>query len=159
MKLEDSFSLQCLKFYHKCNTNSLPKYFANIFTRYSQDHSYGYGVEISCITFLLKRQVPASVSDIRYPIYWGRSLLTYTATLTLLVWKVSVTSLRHLQSMHMTQFVIFIIVISVTINRNYQSLLIIIGLDDRHNSNCQKKYMKIHSWHAVHILDMACFFV
>ena len=41
MKLEDSFSLQCLKFYHKFKTNSLPKYFANIFTRNSEIHSYG----------------------------------------------------------------------------------------------------------------------
>ena len=41
MKLEDSFSLKCLKFYHKFNTNSLPKYFANIFTRNSEIHSYG----------------------------------------------------------------------------------------------------------------------
>ena len=41
MKLEDNFSLQYLKFYHKFDTNSLPKYFANIFTRNSEIHCYG----------------------------------------------------------------------------------------------------------------------
>ena len=41
MKLEDSFSLQCLKFYHKFKGNSLPKYFANIFTRNNDNQHYG----------------------------------------------------------------------------------------------------------------------
>ena len=35
MKLEDTFQSQCLRFYHKFYTNSLPKYLANIFTRNS----------------------------------------------------------------------------------------------------------------------------
>ena len=41
MKLEDSFSLQCLKFYHKFKGNYLPKYFADIFTWNSDIHHYG----------------------------------------------------------------------------------------------------------------------
>ena len=41
MKLEDSFSLQCLKFYHKFKGNSRPKFFADIFTRNSDIHHYG----------------------------------------------------------------------------------------------------------------------
>ena len=65
MKLEDSFSIQCLKFYHKFNTNSLPKYFSLEIARFTLT---AHGAEISCIIFLLKRQAPANVSDIRYPI-------------------------------------------------------------------------------------------
>ena len=129
MKLEDSYSLQCLNFYHKFNTNSLPKYFANIFTRNSEITLTAHGAEIRCIIFLLKRQAPANVSDIRYPICWLRSFLMYSANSRLLVWKVSVPSIRHLLSVHMIQFVMFVIVISVKINRNYPSLLIIIGHD------------------------------
>ena len=41
MKLEYSFSLQCLKFYHKFKGNSVRKYFADIFTRNSDIHHYG----------------------------------------------------------------------------------------------------------------------
>ena len=41
MKLEDSFSLQYSKFYHKSKGNSLPKYFANIFTRNSDIYHFG----------------------------------------------------------------------------------------------------------------------
>ena len=41
MKREDSFSLQCLKFYHKFKGNSLSKYFAYMFTRNSDIHHYG----------------------------------------------------------------------------------------------------------------------
>ena len=41
MKHEDSFSLQCVKFYHKFKGNYLPKYFAYIFTRNSGIHHYG----------------------------------------------------------------------------------------------------------------------
>ena len=41
MKLETSFSLQCLKFYHKFKGNFLPKYVSDIFTRKSGIHHYG----------------------------------------------------------------------------------------------------------------------
>ena len=41
MKPGDSFSLQCVKFYHKFKGNSLPKYIADIFTRNSDIHHYG----------------------------------------------------------------------------------------------------------------------
>ena len=41
MKIEDSFELQCLKFYHKFKTNTLPAFFDNIFTRNSDIHPYG----------------------------------------------------------------------------------------------------------------------
>ena len=61
MKLEDSFSLQCMKFYHKFNTNSLPKYFSLEIARFTLT---AHRAEISCIIFLLKRQAPANVSDI-----------------------------------------------------------------------------------------------
>ena len=69
MKLEDSFSLQCFKFYHKFNTNSLPKYFAIFSLEIARFTLTAHGAEISCIIVLLKRQVQANVSDIRYPIY------------------------------------------------------------------------------------------
>ena len=33
MKLEDSFSIQCLKFHYEFKGNSLPKYFENIYNQ------------------------------------------------------------------------------------------------------------------------------
>ena len=41
MKVEDSFGLQCLQFYYKFKTNTLPAFFNNIFTRNSDIHPNG----------------------------------------------------------------------------------------------------------------------
>ena len=41
MKVEESFELQCLNFYYKFKTNTLPAFFDNIFTRNSDIHPYG----------------------------------------------------------------------------------------------------------------------
>ena len=41
MKVEDSCELQCLKFYYKFKTNTLPAFFDNILTRNSDIHPYG----------------------------------------------------------------------------------------------------------------------
>ena len=40
MKIEKSYELQCLKFYYKFKTNTLPAFFDNIFTRNSDIHPY-----------------------------------------------------------------------------------------------------------------------
>ena len=69
MKLEDSFSLQCLKFYHEFEGNSLPKYFADIFKEIVISTIMALVTVINYIIFLLKRRVQANVSDIRYQIY------------------------------------------------------------------------------------------
>ena len=69
MKLEDSFSLQFLKFYHKFKVNSLPKYFANIFNRNSDIYHYGTRNRDQLHYFPFKRQVQTNVSDIQYPVY------------------------------------------------------------------------------------------
>ena len=60
MKLEDSFSLQCLKFYHKFKGNSQEIVISII---------VAHVTVINYIIFLLKRRVQANVSDIQYQIY------------------------------------------------------------------------------------------
>ena len=101
MKLE-SLSLQCLKFYHKFNENSCPKYLG-IFS-------------LEIVRCALTAQMLTNVSDIRNPIYRLRSPLMYAAILTLLVWKGSIIPIRHLFPLHLIQFVIFVIAISVIIH-------------------------------------------
>ena len=69
MKLEESFSLQCLKFYHKFKGNSLPKYLPIYSQGIVISTIMAHVTVINYIIFLLKRRVQANVSDIQYQIY------------------------------------------------------------------------------------------
>ena len=60
MKVEDSFELQCLKFYYKFKTNTLPAFFDNIFTRISDIHPYGTRGRDQRHFSLIRKQVPAN---------------------------------------------------------------------------------------------------
>ena len=66
MKVEDSFELQCLKFYYKFKTNTLLAFFDDIFTRNSDIHPYGTRGETNLIFSLIRKQVPANAWDIQY---------------------------------------------------------------------------------------------
>ena len=137
MKLEDSLSLQCLKFYHKLKGNSLPKYLADIFTRNSDIYHYGTRNRDQLHYFPFKKTDASKCVRLSEPNLLNEidpivhnNLDTLSLVLAL--------STSHLLSMLMIQFVIFKIVTSVTISSNGLIFRILISGNWDSASGCLK---------------------
>ena len=88
MKVEDSFELQCLKFYYKFKRSILPAFFDNIFTRNSDIHPYGTRGR-GQLHFLPYMKTGASICPRHSLPNLLNDFLTHDINWTLLVWKVS----------------------------------------------------------------------
>ena len=170
LKLEDSFSLHCLKLYYKFITSSLPKYFTNFFPRNNEFHSYGTQGRDQLHYFPF-RKIGAS-KCIRHSVL---NLLTEIAP--------NVRSNLNTLSLEGFSFFYKTFVVNAYdpgcqvhhfyICNNHRNLPIPVEyyrswyghycnnrvLSVRHYSICLKKCMKIHKWHTVHIVDMARVFL